>query len=118
MPLPAALVPLAFRLPLCVSLVFPPMNDSSLSISPIMLRDGFRFIASRTWCSMCHAFFCVTLIARANSHELMPFFALAMHHTATNHLSRPSGLSSKIVPTFVENCLRHSLFLCPFGKRA
>jgi hypothetical protein len=34
-----------------------------------------------------------------------------MHHTATNHLSRPSGLSSKIVPTLHENCLRQSFAL-------
>lgn len=35
----------------------------------------------------------------------------AMHHTATNHLSSPSGLSSKIVPTLQLNCLRQSLAL-------
>src|SRR3972149_4556241 len=43
-------------------------------------------------------------IARAISHELIPFFALLTIHIATNHLSRPSALSSKIVPTRTENC--------------
>src|SRR5438105_15615834 len=40
----------------------------------------------------------------------MPFLQLAMSQIAANHLSRPSGESSKIVPTRTENCLPHSLF--------
>src|ERR1700688_170936 len=38
----------------------------------------------------------------------MPFLQLASSHIAQSHLSRPIGLSSKIVPTLTENCLRHS----------
>ena len=41
----------------------------------------------------------------------MPFLAFVMHQTATNHLSKLSGESSKIVPTLVLNCLRQSLSL-------
>lgn len=48
-------------------------------------------------------------MARLNSWLLIPFPQLAIAHTATNHLSRPSGLDSKIVPTRDENCLRHDL---------
>jgi len=57
---------------------------------------------------MNQAVFCVTPSARASSHELIPFFALAMHQTATNHLSRPSGESSKMVPTLKLNCFLQS----------
>src|SRR4051812_31297776 len=60
---------------------------------------------------MNHADFCVTPIARASSHELMPFLALVMLQTATNHFCSGRGLSSKIVPTFTENCFRHPLAL-------
>src|ERR1035437_4721628 len=38
----------------------------------------------------------------------MPFLQLANNHVAVIHLSKPMGESSKIVPTFTENCLRHS----------
>src|SRR6266581_5831179 len=34
----------------------------------------------------------------------MPFFELASIHTAGSHFSNPMGLSSKIVPSFTENC--------------
>ena len=44
--------------------------------------------------------------APRNSQLLIPFFALVMHQTATNHLSNPSGLSSKIVPTLALNWRR------------
>src|SRR4051794_25628135 len=39
----------------------------------------------------------------------MPFFALAMSQMAASHLSRPSGLSSMIVPTLTLNCFLHAL---------
>ena len=38
----------------------------------------------------------------------MPFFELASNHTAGSHLSKPIGLSSKIVPSLTENCRPHS----------
>src|SRR5580658_9898308 len=38
----------------------------------------------------------------------MPFLQLATSHIAQNHFLSGIGLSSKIVPTFTENCLRHS----------
>src|SRR6266566_4504047 len=34
----------------------------------------------------------------------MPFFEFASIQSAGSHLSRPIGLSSKIVPSFTENC--------------
>src|SRR5216117_80130 len=34
----------------------------------------------------------------------MPFLLLASIQSAGSHLSRPMGLSSKIVPSFTENC--------------
>src|SRR5213593_1186107 len=34
----------------------------------------------------------------------MPFLELASIHSAGSHLSSPMGLSSKIVPSFTENC--------------
>src|SRR2546422_2559702 len=34
----------------------------------------------------------------------MPFLELASIHSAGSHLSSPIGLSSKIVPSFTENC--------------
>src|SRR5438128_12544848 len=52
--------------------------------------------------------FCVTPTARANSYELMPFLLLASIQRAGSHLSSPMGLSSKIVPSFTENCRPHS----------
>src|SRR5881628_1724060 len=48
--------------------------------------------------------FWVTPSARANSYELMPFLELASIQRAGSHLSSPIGLSSKIVPSFTENC--------------
>src|SRR5207302_8970357 len=38
----------------------------------------------------------------------MPFLLLASIHSAGSHLSSPMGLSSKIVPSFTENCRPHS----------
>src|SRR2546429_4333198 len=52
--------------------------------------------------------FWVTPSARANSYELIPFLLLASIHSAGSHLSKPMGLSSKIVPSFTENCRPHS----------
>src|SRR6266498_4769004 len=39
----------------------------------------------------------------------MPFFALAINQIAVSHLSKPSGLSSKIVPTFSLADIRASI---------
>src|ERR1039458_2602353 len=57
---------------------------------------------------MNQAVFCVTPMARLNSQELMPFFAFTIIQKAGNHLSSPSALSSKMVPTLTENCLPQS----------
>src|SRR2546421_9325711 len=38
----------------------------------------------------------------------MPFLLFASIQSAGNHLSKPMGLSSKIVPSFTENCRPHS----------
>src|SRR2546422_4583253 len=38
----------------------------------------------------------------------MPFLLFANIHSAGSHLSSPLGLSSKIVPSFTENCRPHS----------
>src|SRR5947209_13476644 len=38
----------------------------------------------------------------------MPFLLLASIQSAGSHLSNPMGLSSKIVPSFTENCRPHS----------
>lgn len=43
---------------------------------------------------------------RWTSSELTPFLQSAIIQTAMNDLSRLYGLSSKIVPTWAENCLR------------
>ena len=44
-----------------------------------------------------------------------PFLQFTIIHTAASHLSKPSGLSSKIVPTLTENCLRWCALLhCHF----
>src|SRR6478672_9668511 len=59
--------------------------------------------------SMNHADFCVTPSARASSCELIPFLELAASQIAGSHLSRPSGESSKIVPTLTLNCRLHAL---------
>src|SRR5437773_3795602 len=63
--------------------------------------------------------FCVTPSARANSYELIPFLLLASIHRAGSHLSNPMGLSSKIVPSFTENCRpqsRHFQMRRVFGE--
>ena len=52
---------------------------------------------------MNHAVFCVTPIARPISWLLTPFLQLVIIQTVGNHLSKPSGESSKIVPVFSEN---------------
>jgi len=52
---------------------------------------------------MNHADFCVMPILRAISHELIPFLQLTSSHNAANHLSNPSGESSKMVPVLSEN---------------
>src|SRR5580693_3145651 len=57
---------------------------------------------------MNQAVFWVTPKARASSQELMPFLAFTIIQKAGSHLSRPSALSSKIVPIFTENCFLQS----------
>lgn len=46
----------------------------------------------------------------------MPFLQLVSIQIATSHLSSLIAESSKMVPTFTENCLRHPAFL-HFHKR-
>ena len=75
------------------------------------LAEGPVRMANRIRWSINQAVGCRTPRPGDSSRLLMPFFALAIHQTATNHLSRPSGLSSKIVPTLTENCLRQPLDL-------
>src|SRR5271169_4045002 len=58
---------------------------------------------------MNHADFWVVPSARPSSCELIPFFELAISHTAGSHLSRPRAESSKIVPTLTENCFLQAL---------
>src|SRR5881394_1979126 len=53
--------------------------------------------------------FCVMPSARASSWELIPFFELATSQMAGSHLSRPSGESSKIVPSLTLNCFLQDL---------
>src|SRR5439155_26960499 len=59
---------------------------------------------------MNHPVFCVTPSARIISQELMPLLALAIIQVAINHLFNGNALSSKIVPTFTEQCFRSSHF--------
>ena len=66
-------------------------------------------MASRIRWSMNHADFCVQPTPRASSCDEMPFFELAISHTAGSHLSSPSAESSKIVPTFTDDCRLHAL---------
>lgn len=53
--------------------------------------------------------FWVTPRARPSSWLEMPFFELAISQTAGSHLSRPSGESSKTVPSLTENCFLQPL---------
>lgn len=57
---------------------------------------------------MNHAVFCVTPIARPNSCDETPLRSPASIHMAGSHFSRPRGESSKIVPTFTEDCFLQS----------
>src|SRR6266516_7688472 len=54
---------------------------------------------------------------RPSSWELMPFFELAMSQTDVIHLSSGIGESSKIVPSFTENCRLHALSLHCHSRR-
>src|SRR5437870_8497843 len=47
----------------------------------------------------------------------MPFLALAISQIAANHLSSPSGESSKMVPTLDENCRLACLALHSHSRR-
>src|SRR5690349_10142668 len=77
---------------------------------PLILRLATR-TANLIRHKTLHAVGWRTPSARCSSNELMPFLALAISHIATNHCESGSGLSSKTVPTFVENCLRHPFAL-------
>lgn len=91
------------RLCLCMFFDKPPMNDSSASTSPFIFSIEPTFIASRMRWSRNQADFCVIPRSRAISYELMPFLQFATIQIAANHLSKPSGLSSMIVPTLALN---------------
>ena len=52
---------------------------------------------------MNHAVFWVTPTARWISQDEMPFLQFTSIHMTGSHLSKPSGESSKMVPTFSEN---------------
>src|SRR5258708_4023311 len=56
---------------------------------------------------MYHADFCVMPRSRPTSWEDIPFLQFTIIHLPINHLSSGSGESSKIVPTFTENCFLH-----------
>src|SRR4051812_18077732 len=58
---------------------------------------------------MNHALFWLTPRARPASCEETPFLLFAISQTAGSHLSRPSGLSSKIVPNLTEYCFLQPL---------
>ena len=58
---------------------------------------------------MNHALFWVILRVRAISALLTPFLQLQTIQKAVIHLSMPRGESSKIVPTFTENCFLQPL---------
>src|SRR5262249_5616721 len=60
---------------------------------------------------MNQAVFWVTPKARPSSQELIPFLAFTIIQKAGSHLSKPSALSSKIVPAFTENCFAQSRHL-------
>src|ERR1017187_10053911 len=51
-----------------------------------------------------HAVFWVTPMARPTSQLLIPFLEFTTCHMAINHLSRPMGESSMMVPVFRVNC--------------
>src|SRR5258707_116969 len=53
---------------------------------------------------MNHADFWVIFNARLISQDETPFLQLTTIHIAVNHLSKPSGESSKIVPVLSVNC--------------
>src|SRR6185437_12602044 len=90
----------------------PPTKDSSTSTAeppepPNFLEKypgRFSFMAKRMRCSMNHAVFWVTPSDREISQDETPFLELVISQTAGSHFSRPSGESSKMVPTLAENC--------------
>src|ERR1039458_287181 len=86
----------------------PPMKVSSTSTSPASFANVPLRMASRIRWSMNHADFWVMPMPRAISYEETPFLSLAIIHIAQSHLSKPSGLSSKIDPTLTENCFLQS----------
>src|SRR5439155_4520225 len=92
----------------CMNFALPPMKVSSASTAPFIFAQVRVCIASQMRWSMNQPVFWVTPSARANSYELIPFLLLASIHSAGSHLSKPMGLSSKIVPSFTENCRPHS----------
>jgi len=85
------------------------MNVSSTSTCPAALWKLPVRAAHRIRCAMNQAVFWVTPSARCNSIELTPVRRVKRSQTAGSHLSRPSGESSKMVPTLTENCFLQAL---------
>src|SRR5713101_1769052 len=64
-------------------------------------------MAERIRWSINQADFCVIPRWRATSQLLTPFLQLHTSQVANIHLSIPSGLSSKMLPTLTVNCFLH-----------
>src|SRR6516165_937236 len=100
------------RRSLCIFTGLGPTKVSSLStappVPPSFSTERF-FRTSRTRCNMHHADFWVIFSVRAISALLTPFLQLQTIQKAVIHLSMPSGESSKMVPSFTENCFLHPL---------
>ena len=105
---PPLLMPLRSRTLLCMLRALPPMNVSSTSTSPESRKLSVCMASRMRWRTN-HADFWVIPSDRPSSWELIPFLELATSHTAGSHLSRPSGESSKIVPSFTLYCFSHAL---------
>ena len=61
---------------------------------------------------MNHAVFCVTPMSRASWVLATPFLCDVMSQIAMNHFRSGTLLSSKMVPTLIENRCRQSPHLC------
>jgi hypothetical protein len=107
---PSPPVPVILRLRTSLHvLASPPMKASSTSVIPFIFWNVPVAIASRMRWSMNHADFWVTAKVRPSSCDEMLFLLLGMSQIAGSHLSKPSGESSKIVPTLRENSFLHPL---------
>lgn len=88
---------------MCLFFCNPPTNVSSDSIVPDRRLNVPLDMAARMRCSMNHAVFCVTSMARPRSWDEMPFLGLVISQIAGSHLEKGSVESSKIVLTLIEN---------------